>query len=69
MSDLVWSDPNTDSDTVMIQDSLDGFAVSPRGAGYLFGKQVTEEFLNRNDLGHICRAHQLCMEGYQVGKL
>ncbi|KAJ3120526.1 putative serine/threonine protein phosphatase [Physocladia obscura] len=42
------------------------FQISPRGAGYLFGKIVTAQFLATNDLGHICRAHQLCMEGYQV---
>ena len=31
--DLVWSDP----------DDVENWAVSPRGAGWLFGKRVTEE--------------------------
>ena len=31
--DLVWSDP----------DEVENWAVSPRGAGWLFGKKVTEE--------------------------
>ena len=31
--DLVWSDP----------DDIDGWAVSPRGAGWLFGAKVTNE--------------------------
>ena len=35
MCDLLWSDPD---------DRISRFAVSPRGAGYLFGYQVVEEF-------------------------
>ena len=31
--DLMWSDP----------DDVDAWAVSPRGAGWLFGRQVTAE--------------------------
>ena len=31
--DLVWSDP----------EEVDGWAISPRGAGYLFGAKVTHE--------------------------
>ncbi|KAJ3124315.1 putative serine/threonine protein phosphatase, partial [Irineochytrium annulatum] len=42
------------------------FAISPRGAGYTFGREVTRKFLDVNGLGHVCRAHQLCMEGYQI---
>jgi serine/threonine-protein phosphatase PPG1 len=41
-------------------------ALTDLGAGYVFGKNVTRKFLHTNSLGHICRAHQLCMEGYQV---
>lgn len=43
-----------------------GFSLSARGAGYLFGGDVTEKFLHTNDLDHIVRAHQLCMKGYQL---
>jgi len=55
--DLVWSDP---------EDSLSSehcWQVSPRGAGYLFGSQVTDEFNEINSLELIARAHQLVMEG------
>ena len=33
LSDLVWSDP----------EEIAGWAISPRGAGYLFGASVTQE--------------------------
>ncbi|KAL3900637.1 MAG: hypothetical protein SGCHY_001200 [Lobulomycetales sp.] len=59
MADMVWSDPQT------AESQLD-FAVSPRGAGYLFGSNVVKKFLQMNGLNHLCRAHQLCMDGYQV---
>jgi len=53
--DLMWSDP----------DDIDTWAVSPRGAGWLFGSQVTQEFNAVNGLELICRAHQLVQEGYK----
>ncbi|KAI9206231.1 Metallo-dependent phosphatase-like protein [Polychytrium aggregatum] len=69
MADLVWSDPAQPNAILAGPHTLDergDFAVSPRGAGYTFGKEVTRRFLQINGLGHICRAHQLCMEGYQI---
>jgi len=55
MCDLMWSDP----------EELEGWALSPRGAGYLFGGNVTRHFNQTNDLDMIARAHQLVMEGYK----
>ncbi len=52
--DLVWSDP---------EDIAGSWQLSPRGAGYLFGKQVTDEFHQVNNLQLLARAHQLVMEG------
>ena len=53
--DLVWSDP----------DNVDTWAVSPRGAGWLFGSKVSREFNHINNLDLIARAHQLVMEGFR----
>lgn len=53
--DLVWSDP----------DNVDTWAISPRGAGWLFGAKVAREFNHINNLQLIARAHQLVMEGFR----
>ena len=55
MCDLMWSDP----------EDMNGWGVSPRGAGYLFGGDKVEEFNAKNDIRLIARAHQLVMEGYK----
>ena len=55
MCDLLWSDPD---------DSL-GWALSPRGAGWLFGPDVARSFNHRNNIAFIARAHQLVLEGYR----
>ncbi|KAJ3219350.1 putative serine/threonine protein phosphatase [Dinochytrium kinnereticum] len=73
MADLVWSDPLPapaggpgDNGIGFTGEEKGDFAISSRGAGYTFGREVTRKFLDVNGLGHICRAHQLCMEGYQI---
>jgi diadenosine tetraphosphatase ApaH/serine/threonine PP2A family protein phosphatase len=55
MCDLLWSDP----------DEIEGWGLSPRGAGFLFGGDIVKHFNYRNDLSLIARAHQLVMEGYK----
>lgn len=54
MCDLLWSDP----------DDRCGWGISPRGAGYTFGQDISEQFNHSNGLGLVARAHQLVMEGY-----
>lgn len=56
MCDLMWSDP---------EDIVDGWGLSPRGAGFLFGGTVVTTFNHANNIDYICRAHQLVMEGYK----
>lgn len=51
MCDLLWSDP----------EEKDGWGISPRGAGYTFGLDVSSKFNYTNGLNMICRAHQLVM--------
>ncbi|KAL0206836.1 hypothetical protein P9112_012547 [Eukaryota sp. TZLM1-RC] len=54
MCDILWSDPD---------DRL-GWGVSPRGAGYTFGHDISETFCHNNSLKLLVRAHQLVMAGY-----
>jgi serine/threonine-protein phosphatase 2A catalytic subunit len=54
MCDLLWSDP----------DDRNGWGISPRGAGYTFGQDISEGFTQSNQLKLIARAHQLVMDGY-----
>lgn len=51
--DLMWSDP----------DDVTKWQRSPRGAGWLFGGDVLNEFLHLNDIKLLARAHQLVQEG------
>ncbi|PPD81783.1 hypothetical protein GOBAR_DD21300 [Gossypium barbadense] len=44
-----------------------GWGISPRGAGYTFGQDISEQFNHTNSLKLIARAHQLVMEGYNWG--
>jgi serine/threonine-protein phosphatase 6 catalytic subunit len=51
--DMMWSDP----------EDIETWSVSPRGAGWLFGRKVTAEFNAVNGLNLVARAHQLVQEG------
>ena len=42
-----------------------GFEISPRGAGYVFGEDITKKFNEANGLSLICRAHQLVSDGFE----
>ena len=55
MSDLLWSDP----------EEREGWGQSPRGAGFVFGGDISSKFNFTNKLSLICRAHQLQQNGFQ----
>lgn len=53
--DIYWSDPD---------EYVQTYEESSRGAGFLFGEDATEEFLNNNNLQCIVRSHQLVESGF-----
>lgn len=54
MCDLLWSDP----------DDRKGWGISPRGAGFTFGQDISEQYNHTNGIKLVARAHQLVMEGF-----
>jgi diadenosine tetraphosphatase ApaH/serine/threonine PP2A family protein phosphatase len=57
LEDMLWSDP-----TEMIK----GVHESPRGAGKLFGENVTNEVLRRFNVKILIRAHEPCGDGFKI---
>jgi diadenosine tetraphosphatase ApaH/serine/threonine PP2A family protein phosphatase len=57
LEDLLWSDPND-----MVKEVL----YSPRGAGKLFGKSVTEKVLRKLNAKILIRGHEPCEEGFKL---
>jgi protein phosphatase len=55
--DLLWSDPS---------DFVHGVLYSPRGAGKLFGKDVTENVLAKLNVKILIRGHESNKEGYKI---
>ena len=56
LCDTLWSDPHDNPNG--------GWNISPRGCGYIWGKDISKQFNYVNGLELITRAHQLVMEGY-----
>ncbi len=56
MNEILWSDPR----------DIDGWRPSNRGAGIYFGKNITDKFLNDNNLELLIRSHEVKMEGYEI---
>ena len=57
LEDLLWSDPDED---------IQGVSYSPRGAGKLFGKNVTEEVLRCVNAQVLIRAHESSDFGFRI---
>eukprot|EP00511_Aplanochytrium_stocchinoi_P011417 CAMPEP_0204863194 /NCGR_PEP_ID=MMETSP1348-20121228/3129_1 /ASSEMBLY_ACC=CAM_ASM_000700 /TAXON_ID=215587 /ORGANISM="Aplanochytrium stocchinoi, Strain GSBS06" /LENGTH=366 /DNA_ID=CAMNT_0052013447 /DNA_START=175 /DNA_END=1275 /DNA_ORIENTATION=+ len=56
LCDLLWSDPSTEIDT---------WAPSDRGVSWLFGREVLDEFLKKNNFDLFVRAHQVVEAGFE----
>lgn len=74
---MLWSDPDGEyfsqrvqgalmTDLTFMEIEIQGWGISPRGAGYLFGEDVAKQFAHSNDIDLIARAHQLVLEGYKL---
>ncbi len=57
LEDLLWSDPD---------DSVQNVLSSPRGAGRLFGKSVTEKVLRKLNVKILIRGHEPSFEGFKL---
>lgn len=57
LEDLLWNDPND-----MVKEVL----YSPRGAGKLFGKSVTQKVLRKLNVKILIRGHEPCEEGFKI---
>jgi len=56
MTEMLWSDPQPGM----------GRIPSKRGVGVAFGQDVSEDFLNTNNLKMVIRSHEMKEEGYHV---
>lgn len=57
LEEILWNDP---------EEGFAGVYPSPRGAGRLFGPDVTERFLGKNNLDMLIRGHEPCSEGFKL---
>lgn len=53
--DLLWTDPSN---------QVEEYGPSPRGSSFIFGKKPAQEFLERNHLKLILRAHEMVPNGF-----
>ncbi len=57
LEDMLWSDP---------EEGLEGVRPSPRGAGKLFGPDITKKFLKKINVKMLIRSHEPCEEGFRI---
>jgi diadenosine tetraphosphatase ApaH/serine/threonine PP2A family protein phosphatase len=57
LEDMLWSDP---------QEELKGVKPSPRGAGKVFGADITRKLLKRLNVKLMIRGHEPCQEGFKI---
>lgn len=57
LEEILWNDPEED---------ITGIYPSPRGAGNLFGEDVTRSFLDLLNVKALVRGHEPCDQGYKI---
>lgn len=57
LEEMLWNDPN---------ETIRGTCQSPRGAGKLFGEDVTQKFLEILNVRMLIRGHEPAQEGFKV---
>lgn len=57
VSELLWSDPSSSSSDF-------SYVPSKRGIGYIYSESDISNFLNKNNLNLIIRAHKFCPKGF-----
>ncbi|XP_064461087.1 uncharacterized protein LOC135371046 isoform X1 [Ornithodoros turicata] len=68
--ELMWSDPISNEVALDTQKAF--LPNTKRGTAHMFSAEALEEFLSRNELSHVVRAHEVQQAGFQVqqkGKL
>lgn len=56
LCDLLWSDPDP---------NIHGWGENERGVSYVFGQDIVTNFLKKQELDLIIRAHQVVEDGYE----
>ncbi len=57
LEEILWNDP---------EEAMTGTSPSPRGAGKLFGKDVTDKFLKMLNVNVLVRGHEPSEAGYKI---
>jgi protein phosphatase len=57
LEEILWSDPD---------EAVEGMGESPRGAGSLFGKNVTNRVLAELNVKILIRGHEPCEDGFKI---
>jgi protein phosphatase len=57
LEELLWNDPD---------EEVKGILPSPRGAGNLFGKAITQEVLDRLHAKMLIRGHEVANQGFKI---
>lgn len=56
LCDLLWADPDKDTDT---------WGENDRGVSFTFGPKIVDSFLSQHGFDLVCRAHQVVEDGYE----